>query len=291
MPPGLDALWQRARVRRVDLEDLDRAAVDTLLHLVLGGPVEASTITAIWTASEGNVLFVRELVLGAVQTGRLVDQRGVWRLVGPLVTTPRLQELVAARLGALAGAATDALDILAVWEPAGLSTLEAIVGADQLEVLDRSGLLSVRTDNRREQVTLAHPLYGEILRARMPALKRRRLLLEHADRIDAYGARRREDPIRVATARLEATGSADPRLLVRAARLARYGQDFTQVERLGPGGPRRRTVGRGRAAARGGAARVRRFRRSRRGAHARRGRGRAGRRECWSTSSRCGPAT
>ena len=90
----------------------------------------------------------------------------------------------------------------------------------------------MRTDGRRQQVTLAHPLYGEILRARMPMLKRRRLLLEHADRIDGHGARRREDPIRVATARLEATGTADPRLLVRAARLARYGHDFTQVERL-----------------------------------------------------------
>ena len=86
---------------------------------------------------------------------------------------------------AWAAAAADALDILAVWEPAGLSTLEAIVGRDQLEVLDRAGLLAVRTDGRRQQVTLAHPLYGEILRARMPALTRRRLLLEHADRIDA----------------------------------------------------------------------------------------------------------
>ena len=42
LAPGLDALWHRARVRRIDLEDLDRAAVDTLLHLVLRGPVEAS---------------------------------------------------------------------------------------------------------------------------------------------------------------------------------------------------------------------------------------------------------
>ena len=81
-------------------------------------------------------------------------------------------------------------------------------------------------------MSLAHPLYGEIIRARMPALTRRRLLLERVERIDGYGARRREDPIRVATARLEATGSADPQLLVRAARLARYGHDLYQVELL-----------------------------------------------------------
>jgi len=232
MPPGLDALWHRARVRRIDLDDLDRAAVDTLLHLVLRGPVEAATVTDIWTASRGNVLFVRELVLGAIDAGHLVDQHGVWRLVGPLVTTARLRELVANRLAALEPAAADALDRLAVWEPMGLAPLADLVGRELLELLDRAGLLAVRIDGRRQIVTLAHPLHGEILRARTPALTRQRLLLEHADHIDAYGARRREDAIRSATARLEASGSADAELLVRSARLARYGHDFVTVERL-----------------------------------------------------------
>ena len=101
VPPGLESLWHRARVRRIDLLDLDRPAIDTLLHLVLGGPVEATTSGDIWAASEGNVLLVRELVLGALERGHLLDQRGVWRLTGPLVTTPRLHELVSARLASL----------------------------------------------------------------------------------------------------------------------------------------------------------------------------------------------
>ena len=101
------------------------------------------------------------------------------------MTTPRLHELLAGRLARLPPATVAALDILAVWEPAGLATLEAIVGADQLELLDRSGLLTVRIEGRRQEVGLAHPLYGEILRDRMPGLTRRRLLLEHADRIEA----------------------------------------------------------------------------------------------------------
>ena len=178
------------------------------------------------------MLFVRELVLGAIDAGHLVEQHDVWRLVGPLVTTPRLRELVATRLGALEPSAAEAVDRLAVWEPMGLSALEDLVGGAQLEQLDRAGLLSVRMDGRRQIVTLAHPLHGEILRARMPALTRRRLLLEHADHLDALGARRREDAIRSATARLEASGSADADLLVRSARLARYGHDFVTVERL-----------------------------------------------------------
>ena len=233
VPAGLEALWQRARVRRIDLDDLDRASVDTLLHLVLRGPIESGTTTDIWVASQGNALFVRELVLAALGGGQLVEQRGVWRLVGPLVATARLHELVAARLGRLDPSATEVLDVLAVWEPTGLSMLEATVGRDRLEAVDRAGLLVVRTDGRRQQVAFSHPLYGEIVRARMPALTRRRLLLAHADLIESFGARRREDAIRVAAARLEASGWADPALLLRAARLARYGGDFVQVERFG----------------------------------------------------------
>ena len=79
-----------ARVRRVDLADLDRAAVDTLLHLVLGGPVEAATSTEIWSASQGNVAVRQGACAGRHRERSPRPQRGVWRLVGPFVTTPRL---------------------------------------------------------------------------------------------------------------------------------------------------------------------------------------------------------
>ena len=139
----LSALWLRARVRRIDLDDLDRVAIDTLLHLVLRGPVEASTITEISTASRGNVLFVRELVLGAVDAGNLVNQRGVWRLAGPLTTTVRLAELIAARLSAVGQSARNTLELFSVWDTIGLSTLEDLVGLEALEELDRLGVLTV----------------------------------------------------------------------------------------------------------------------------------------------------
>jgi DNA-binding NarL/FixJ family response regulator len=229
---GLDAVWQRARVRRIDLTDLHRNGVDTLLHLVLGGPVERTTINDFWEASRGNPLYVRELVLGALDGGHLFVQHGVWRLGGPLITTPRLREVVAARLRSLSSSVLEALDHVAVWEPVGLAMLEAAVGHDQLEALDRAGLLTVRVDGRRQLVTLSHPQYREILRDRMPVLTRRRLQLDLADRIEAHGARRRDDPIRVGLARLEATGTADVNLLIRAARVARADHDFVRVERL-----------------------------------------------------------
>jgi ATP/maltotriose-dependent transcriptional regulator MalT len=232
VPAGLDTLWQRARVQRIDLDHLDEASLKGLLKLVLGDSVEGSTLNQLWRSSEGNVLFLREFVLASLESGHLVNQRGVWRLVGPLVATPRLDDLVGSRLAAVDPAAAPVLDLLAVCEPIGLSTLEALFGRAAIEALDHIGVLTVRADGRRAQVMLAHPLYGDVLRARLPMLARRRLLLEHAERIESLGARRREDAIRVAVARLEATGWADPPLLERAARLARYGHDFAQVERL-----------------------------------------------------------
>ena len=133
----------------IDLAHLDRVAVDTLLHLVLHDPVEATTSGQLWTASQGNVLFLRELVLGALNRGQLVRRHGVWRLAGPLVTTQRLHELIAARLSGVGDEASEALDVLSIWEPAGLSTLEAEVGRDRSNCSTALGLLEVRTEGRR----------------------------------------------------------------------------------------------------------------------------------------------
>jgi len=230
--PALVSLWLRSRVRRVDLDALDRTGVDTLLHFVLGGPATPGTIATVWSASRGNLLFVRELVLGALESGHLLDDYGVWQLSGPLAATNRLLEVVEARVAELGPDARAALDVLAVWTPTSVRMLESVVEPAVLEALDRSGMLATRADGRRDVVSLAHPLYGEILRARMPVLARRRLLLEHAERIESLGARRRDDPMRVAAARVDAAAPADARLLLEAARLARWAHDFPHVERL-----------------------------------------------------------
>ena len=127
--PALAGLWRRARVRRIDLPELDKAGVDTLLHLVLRGPVTPGTLATIWSASRGNVLFVRELVLGAVESGALADEHGVWQLTGPLSSTARLLELVEARVAEAGPEARDALDVLSVWEPTSIRMLETVVDA------------------------------------------------------------------------------------------------------------------------------------------------------------------
>ena len=63
-------------------------------------------------------------------------------------------------------------------------------------------------------------------------MRRRAILLNQAAAVEGSGARRREDTLRVATWRLQATGRADPGLLLRAARLARYDHNFRQAASL-----------------------------------------------------------
>ena len=88
------------------------------------------------SASQGNPLYARELVIGAVAGGHLRNDRGVWRLVGPLEATARLSDAIAARLDVPDPEARAALERTALWEPVGLSTLEAAVGAALIERLE-----------------------------------------------------------------------------------------------------------------------------------------------------------
>src|SRR5207249_10655478 len=86
-------------------------------------------------------------------------------------------------------------------------------------------------DGHRVEVRLAHPLYGDVLRARMPAMRLPEIARSLAEAVEATGGRRREDTLRVATWRLEG-GGARPGLMLAAATTARWRYDFPLAERL-----------------------------------------------------------
>jgi DNA-binding CsgD family transcriptional regulator len=90
----------------------------------------------------------------------------------------------------------------------------------------------VKADRRRQEVSLAHPVYVQVVRDELPRLKARRLLMDELARSESYGSRRRGDALREAVWRLDATGTADASLLVEGAQLARGAHDYALVERL-----------------------------------------------------------
>ena len=231
LPVTLSGLWRSDRLRRVELAELSYGAVEDLLQRALGAAAEPQTVDQLWSVSRGNPLLLRELILGAQAAGVLAASHGVWRLTTELPVTSRLAEVVAARISG-AGPSREALDLLALVSSVSITELTEMTAPAALEDAERSGLVSVQTDGRRTDVSLAHPLFGRVLRDGLGTLTRRRLLHDHVSWIEGRGGRRREDPLRLATWRLEAGYPVEPEMLVQAARLARYGQDFALVERL-----------------------------------------------------------
>jgi DNA-binding CsgD family transcriptional regulator len=231
-PTSVTALWRDDRCDRVDLDHLPRDSVETLLFHALGAPVDGPAAHVLWSTSRGNMLFLRELVLGAQQSGSLVDEDGVWRLARPLTSTPRLTELVAERVARVDENGRRELELLALCAPLGADAFDSAIRLRTLEALEAAGLVTATLDGRRRQLSLAHPVHRVVLREQIPQLRLRALMLDQVAAIESWGARRREDRLRIATWRLEATGDADTTLLGQAARLAHYAHDYPLVVTL-----------------------------------------------------------
>jgi hypothetical protein len=98
VPDALRALWKDELCVFWQLAELSRDEVERLLGLVLGGPVEGRSANALWTLTQGNPLFLRELVLQGLEREVLTDEGGIWRWRGAVAAGVRLAELIGARL-------------------------------------------------------------------------------------------------------------------------------------------------------------------------------------------------
>jgi DNA-binding CsgD family transcriptional regulator len=231
-PDTVTALWKEGLAERIDLGVLTEEEVREVATGALGGPVAAASVRRLWQVSGGNALYVRELLVGAVGSGALEDDRGIWTLRLPLTAPDRLVELVAARLEGLAPGTVTALELLAAGEPLGLALLESVTVPEALEDAERQALIAVDKDGLRSQARLAHPVYGEVLRQRTPRSRLRRICTTLAEVVEGTGMRRREDLLHVGRWRLEGSAAGDPVLLTEAARRARQMFDMELAARL-----------------------------------------------------------
>jgi DNA-binding CsgD family transcriptional regulator len=228
----LTGLRRDGHLVRMEIEALGVEELGALLHRALDGPVSDMARTELARLSGGNLQVLTELVRGARERAVLVRTGAGWELVGPLPTTAALDELVAEHLECVEPSARGLLEVLAVCERFGLSDMERVYGATTLESLEAGGLITVVTAGRRSAVRLAHPLYGEVLRAGLPPLRLRRIESELADLVVAHGARRREDVLQVALWRVGAGDDVPGEWLLQAARLALAGHDAALAIRL-----------------------------------------------------------
>jgi len=231
-PDAVTALWKDGHLTRLELQPLSQGETATLVEARVGGPVDNAAARRLWSNTMGNALYLRQLVDGELESGRLHEVAGVWRWSGQLSLSPGLVELVSARIGRLPDAQRDVLEVLAFGEPLGIPLLVGLTDAVALEQVEARGLVEVYPEGRRLQARLAHPLYGEVQRERMGLLQARRLRGRIACTLAATGARRAGDTLRRALLVLESDLPPDPVLFTDAAGRATELGDLVLAERV-----------------------------------------------------------
>jgi len=231
-PDAVTALWKDGHLDRLEVQPLSAPETAGLLEAVLGGPVDDAGAGRLWALTQGNALFLRQLIDGEIESGHLRETGGVWRWNGAPAVSPGLVELVGARMGRLSEPLLDVVDTLAIAEPLGASLLTELTGAAEVEEAETRGLIELTPDGRRLQTRLAHPLYGEVRRSGLGLLRARRLRGGIARAITATGARRAEDTLRRAVLMLDSDLDPDPDLLTTAAGAAIQMLDLPLAERL-----------------------------------------------------------
>jgi DNA-binding NarL/FixJ family response regulator len=223
--------WVRPNLRRVDVAPLEMDEVESLLSRALGGPVLRPTTEALAETSGGNPLWLRELVHAAQADTTLHPRDGVWELSEVGRPNLRLLDLVQSRLVPLDADTRAVLRGLAVAGPLPRPLVEPVVGAAMLERLDHTGLVE---RDHRGALQLAHPVYGDVLRADLPASTRRSWYARLVDASVAVGPET-VDAAQLVTWRLEAGVAVPTRLMAAAAERALALGDLAAAERLAHG--------------------------------------------------------
>lgn len=221
LPAALDRLWRDGWCERIELGPLGDDEVLELLEAALGAPVDSAAARAFAGRAEGNPLVLRELVTAAREASNLVWRGTAWTLTGEPPISRAIRDLVGDRLAELPETRRSALETVAAGEPLALSVALDLVGEGVLGDLDADRLITVHTGLGGPEVSSAHPLHGEVLRAGIPPLRLRRLRLALARELEALERPTPHDLVRAAAWRLESGQADEPERLLVAARAAR----------------------------------------------------------------------
>ncbi|MHB8656759.1 MAG: LuxR C-terminal-related transcriptional regulator [Solirubrobacteraceae bacterium] len=232
-PDAVTALSKDGLAERLEVQPLGRSEAAELVVAALGDQVAGITQHELWRLSQGNALYLRELVRGGLDRGQLARSDGIWRWEGPVTAAPHLLELVQTRIGELTPVQRRVLELVAFGEPLQLEILKA-TGTELAIVEDAEdeGLIVTETIGRQTTVRLGHPLYGEAVRERSTPLRARAVHHFLAEALATNGGGGAEDTMRLATWGLAAGNLGSPEVLLAAARRSIAAADYQLAERL-----------------------------------------------------------
>jgi DNA-binding CsgD family transcriptional regulator len=228
---SVSGLWKDDLVDRIDLAPLAPPETAELLRDVLGGPVDPRSVERLHALTQGNALYLRELVQAARTAGDFTEAYGIWRWTGRPELAATLVEIVDAQIGQLSDDVRTVVELVALGEPLGLHLL-TVADPRAVEIAEERALILIDSADRRRSARLGHPLYGEVVRRRCPVTRTRRLLAQLAEMTEATGARRRDDLLRIAVWRLDSQTACDPAMLLAAGQQAFAAFDIPLAARL-----------------------------------------------------------
>ncbi|GAB2928672.1 LuxR family transcriptional regulator [Rhodococcus aerolatus] len=220
-PDPVARLWTSGRCERSELGPLGVGEVLTVLEQVLGGDVEDRLAWTLAQRSQGNPLFLRELVTAGRRDGAIARDRQVWKQVGALPVGAGVTELLRASLSGLGLPDRTTCEYVALGQPVTLPVGEALLDVDLLEALEGRGLVRVQTSIDGPVITMAHPLHAEVLLSELPPLRSRRLRRDLVRAIGSVRGPSAAEVVRSALWRLELDEPVDEAELLAAARSAR----------------------------------------------------------------------
>lgn len=181
----LGSLWQDGLLNRYELQPLTATEVHELCVRELDGDVLASVSGTLAQMSGGNPMFLLALLRQGKRSGYLGVRNKVWRLVGhapPLDIS--LIDLIKSRFRRRSEQEMGVVETLSLAEPMPFDALIQCTDRQAVSSLHEDGLITV-SNGRDRQVSLSHPLYGEVIRQEVPAgrsLAIRRQVLDLLDR-------------------------------------------------------------------------------------------------------------
>ena len=206
-PDAIVSLWKDDAARRIELGALDDEDVRALVETALADPVEEAALRWVTDVSRGNALYVRELVRGAVEDGALVHgaASGAWTAARP--PTRRWSSSSERRMAELTTGERELVELLALGEPLTLGEIGALSSEETLIAAEADGLVALSGG----EVRLAHPLYGEAVRAALPPLRGRSLRLRLVEALRSRAPLGPDDALRVARLLLDSGARASRR--------------------------------------------------------------------------------
>ena len=132
---------------------------------------------------------------------------------------PTLGEVIVLGFADLDDADRRLMELLALGEPMRLADLIALTAAPALESCEARGLVTLAGGSDESAVTLAHPLYGEVVRSELPPMRSRVRFGELAS-VMAGRTLSRQDKLRLTRWQLQAGLVPSSAQLVDAARIA-----------------------------------------------------------------------